>query len=102
MPIGTSKIGALGGQVPGGSQTFNTSGTFIVPVGVTKLNVTGKGAQETLGTLEILETLGALVTAPVAEGVAAVQKLLFLFHPLQADLVVVLLLTLVRLQQPNS
>ena len=46
MAIGASKIGVLGGKpiVPGGSQTFNTSGTFSVPVGVTKINVTGKGA----------------------------------------------------------
>ena len=44
MPIGTSKIGVLGaGTVPGGCQTFNASGTFSVPPGVSKVNITGKG-----------------------------------------------------------
>lgn len=43
MPVGTSKIGLLGGQVPGGSQTFNSTGTFVVPPGVTKISVTGRG-----------------------------------------------------------
>jgi hypothetical protein len=45
MPIGTSKIGVLGaGTVPGGCQTFNSSGTFSVPPGVTKINITGRGS----------------------------------------------------------
>lgn len=44
MPIGSAKIGVLGaGLVPGGSQTFNASGTFTVPPGVKKVNITGKG-----------------------------------------------------------
>ena len=44
MPIGTSKVGVLGaGTVPGGSETFNSSGTFCVPSGVTSVNVTGTG-----------------------------------------------------------
>ena len=42
MPIGTSKSGILGaGTVPGGSETFNTSGTFCVPAGVTVVNISG-------------------------------------------------------------
>jgi hypothetical protein len=45
MPIGSAKIGVLGaGLVPGGTETFNTSGTFSVPPGVKKVNITGKGA----------------------------------------------------------
>lgn len=45
MPIGSAKIGVLGaGLVPGGTQTFNASGTFTVPPGVKKVNITGKGA----------------------------------------------------------
>ena len=43
MPIGTSKVGALGGLVPGGTETFNASGTFCVPPGVKKVSVTGVG-----------------------------------------------------------
>lgn len=44
MPIGTSKIGVLGaGVVPGGTETFNAPGTFSVPPGVSKVNITGKG-----------------------------------------------------------
>ena len=44
MPIGTSKLGVLGaGLVPGGSTTFNASGTFSVPPGVKKVSVTGRG-----------------------------------------------------------
>ena len=43
MPIGTSKVGALGGLVPGGSVTFNSSGTWAVPPGVKKVSITGKG-----------------------------------------------------------
>lgn len=44
MPIGTSKLGVLGaGVVPGGTQTFNASGTFSVPPGVSKVSITGKG-----------------------------------------------------------
>jgi hypothetical protein len=34
MPIGSSKLGVLGaGLVPGGTETFNTSGTFSIPPG---------------------------------------------------------------------
>lgn len=45
MPIGSSKVGVMGaGLVPGGTQTFNASGTFSVPPGVRKVNITGKGA----------------------------------------------------------
>lgn len=44
MPIGSSKVGVMGaGLVPGGTQTFNASGTFTVPPGVRKVNITGKG-----------------------------------------------------------
>jgi hypothetical protein len=43
MPIGTSKVGALGGLVPGGTETFNASGTFSVPPGVKKVSITGTG-----------------------------------------------------------
>ena len=43
MPIGASKVGALGGLVPGGSVTFNASGTWDVPPGVKVVSVTGKG-----------------------------------------------------------
>ena len=45
MAIGSSKIGILGGIsiVPGGVQVFNSSGTFTVPAGVTKLNIKGTG-----------------------------------------------------------
>jgi hypothetical protein len=45
MPIGSSKLGVLGaGLVPGGTATFNASGTFSVPPGVKKVSITGKGA----------------------------------------------------------
>jgi len=43
MPIGTSKVGALGGLVPGGTETFNAPGNFSVPPGVKKVSITGKG-----------------------------------------------------------
>lgn len=43
MPIGASKVGALGGLVPGGSVTFNASGTWDVPPGVKVVSITGKG-----------------------------------------------------------
>jgi hypothetical protein len=34
MPIGSSKLGVLGaGLVPGGSVTFNASGTFLSRLG---------------------------------------------------------------------
>ena len=51
MAIGSSKIGVLGGKaiVPGGSQTFNSPGTFPVPVGVTKVNITGLGGAGNAG-----------------------------------------------------
>ena len=48
------------------------------------------------------EMLADLETAPVAQGVAAVQRLTSLPQVLQVAFLVVLLLTLVRLQQPNS
>ena len=43
MPIGASKVGALGGLVPGGSVTFNASGTWDVPPGVKLVSITGAG-----------------------------------------------------------
>jgi hypothetical protein len=45
MPIGNSKAGLFGGKalVPGGSATFTSPGTFTVPTGVTKVNITGVG-----------------------------------------------------------
>lgn len=44
MPIGSSKIGVLGaGLVPGGSVTFNAPGTYFIPPGVKKVNITGRG-----------------------------------------------------------
>jgi hypothetical protein len=44
MPIGSSKLGVLGaGLVPGGSVTFNASGTWAVPPGVKKVSITGRG-----------------------------------------------------------
>jgi hypothetical protein len=44
MPIGSSKIGVLGaGLVPGGSVTFNASGTWPIPPGVKKVSITGVG-----------------------------------------------------------
>lgn len=51
MPIGSSKIGVLGGKVIvcGGSQTFNASGTFTVPKGVEVLYVAGKGGAGNAG-----------------------------------------------------
>ena len=58
MPIGTSKIGILGGQVPGGSQTFNSPGTFVVPLGVTTVNITGKGGNGTPGNPGTAGTVG--------------------------------------------
>jgi hypothetical protein len=50
MPIGTSKVGALGGLVPGGTETFNASGTFAVPPGVKKVSITGTGGSGSPGT----------------------------------------------------
>jgi len=45
MAIGSSKIGVLGGKavVPGGSETFNSPGTFTVPLGVSVVTITGQG-----------------------------------------------------------
>jgi hypothetical protein len=45
MPAGTPKVNIFGGKkiVPGGTQTFNTTGTFTVPTGVKKVNITGRG-----------------------------------------------------------
>ena len=51
MPAGTPKVTLFGGVsiVPGGSQTFNAPGTFTVPVGVTKVNISGVGGTGTSG-----------------------------------------------------
>jgi hypothetical protein len=50
MPIGSAKIGVLGaGLVPGGTVTFNATGTFTVPPGVKKVNITGRGGTGTPG-----------------------------------------------------
>lgn len=45
MAIGSSKIGVLGGKaiVPGGCVTFNSPGTFPVPVGINIVNLSGRG-----------------------------------------------------------
>ena len=46
MPIGTSKIGLMGaGIAPGGSETFNSTGTFCAPPGISLVNVTGLGGE---------------------------------------------------------
>ena len=44
MPLGSSKI-SLGGAdlVPGGNSTFNSSGTFVAPLGVSLVCATGFG-----------------------------------------------------------
>jgi hypothetical protein len=56
MPIGSSKLGVLGaGLVPGGSVTFNASGTWAVPPGVKKVSITGRGGRATQETLAIKE-----------------------------------------------
>lgn len=46
MPAGTPKVALFGGKVltPGGTQTFNSPGTFTVPTGITSVNITGKGS----------------------------------------------------------
>ena len=51
MAIGTPQKAMFGGKVvvPAGSQTFNSSGTFSVPVGVTKVYITGVGGTGTAG-----------------------------------------------------
>ena len=44
MPLFTSKSLVHGGSgVPGGTQTFNASGCFTVPAGVSKLSIKGYG-----------------------------------------------------------
>ena len=44
MPIGSSKSGVMGaGITPGGSEVFNSSGTFTAPAGITTVNITGTG-----------------------------------------------------------
>lgn len=52
MPIGTGKGSLFGGgvSIEAGSQTFNSSGTFTVPPGLTKVNLTGKGGKGNDGT----------------------------------------------------
>ena len=61
MPIGTSKAGLLGGGVvPGGSQVFNSSGTFVVPAGVTLISsVSGSGTAGNSGNAGSVGGLGA-------------------------------------------
>ena len=51
MPTGTTKVTIMGGAVltPGGTQTFNTSGTWTAPVGITTVNLTGKGGAGNAG-----------------------------------------------------
>lgn len=50
MAIGSGKAGLLGaGTVPGGTQTFNASGTFTAPPGVSKVNLVGKGGPGNAG-----------------------------------------------------
>ena len=59
MPIGSSKIGVLGaGLVPGGTETFNASGTFSIPPGVKKVSVTGVGGAGNSGTAGTAGTAG--------------------------------------------
>ena len=45
MAIGTSKITMFGGAggVPAGSQTFNASGTFNAPPGLSTVNLNARG-----------------------------------------------------------
>ena len=40
MPTGTTRVTMMGGVAlaPGGSQTFNTSGTWTAPVGITTVS----------------------------------------------------------------
>ena len=50
MAIGTSKIGVLGGGgIPAGTETFNASGTFSAPVGLSKVTIVGKGGTGNAG-----------------------------------------------------
>lgn len=45
MPIGTSKVGVFGaGVTAGGTETFNAPGTFVVPPGISEVNLTGVGS----------------------------------------------------------
>ena len=43
MPIGSSKIGVMGGETPGGSAVFTSPGTFCAPSGLQKISVSGTG-----------------------------------------------------------
>ena len=45
MPTGTTRVTLFGGVslTPGGTQTFNSPGTFTVPVGISSVTVIGKG-----------------------------------------------------------
>ena len=51
MAIGASKIGVLGGKAltPGGSQTFNSPGTFSVPKGISIVKAVGYGGAGNAG-----------------------------------------------------
>ena len=50
MPIGVSKTVIFGkGGAEAGTQTFNTSGTFTVPSGVSIVSITGVGGTGTSG-----------------------------------------------------
>jgi hypothetical protein len=45
MPTGTTKVTMMGGVTitPGGSQTFNASGTWVAPPGISSVSITGRG-----------------------------------------------------------
>ena len=51
MPLGSSKI-SLGGAdlVPGGNSTFNSSGTFVAPLGVSLVCAPGRRKHPGFGT----------------------------------------------------
>jgi hypothetical protein len=51
MPAGTPKVNLFGGKklTPGGSQTFNASGTWTAPTGITKVTVNGRGGTGNAG-----------------------------------------------------
>lgn len=45
MPVGTPKATLFGGKaiVPGGTETFNSPGTFSIPTGIEEVTVAGRG-----------------------------------------------------------
>ena len=45
MPAGTTRVTLFGGVsiTPGGSQTFNASGTWTAPAGISSVTATGRG-----------------------------------------------------------